>query len=116
MSCRLCGFGYFPRCTAEQFGKIAHLLANIGRENKPFQRPAAVCLLGNLGGTLVEFRQSVGQFDHRRDRRDAGGFLLGLHGGCVQPVDRAAETVAVLTPKVCSQAGIQRIVPLVATV
>ena len=107
MSRRLRCFGYFPRCAAEQFGKVTHLLANIGGENKPFQRPAAVGVFGNVGGTLVEFRQSVGQFDHRRDRRDAGGFLLGLHGGCVQPVDRAAETVAVLTPQACSQAGIQ---------
>lgn len=115
MSCRLCCFGYFPRCTAEKFGKIARLPADVGWEDEPFHRPAAVRVFGKPGNTLVEFGQSVGQFDHRSDRRDAGGFLLGLHGGCVQPVDRAAEAVAVLPPQACSQAGVQRILWLGVT-
>lgn len=115
MSCRLGCFGHFPRCAAEQFGKVAHLLADVGWEDKPFQRPAAVRVFGNLSDALVEFGQSVGQFDHRSDRREAGGFALGLYGGCVQPVDCAAEAVAVLPPQTRAQAGIQRILLLAVT-
>ena len=107
MSCRLGCLRHFARRVAEQFGEIACLAADISWEDQAFHRPPAVGVFGNAGCPLVEFGQPMGQFDHCQNRWGVGCFLLGLHGGCIQPVDSAAEAVAVLPPQTGAQAGIQ---------